>query len=496
MTFLETHLPVLQIIVPLLGAPIVMMLRHRLLSWLITTLISFFILYGALKLLFTVQDGSVIIYELGNWDRDVGIIYKVDIVNAYMLVIIGAISAVVLPYAKTSVDKEIPHDKHHLFYSALLLCITGLMGICITGDAFNVFVFLEVSSLSGYALIAMGKAPHSLTAAYRYLVMGTVGGTFILLGIGFLYMMTGTLNMDVLVETVPGIAETTTARAAFAFLTVGASIKLALFPLHMWLPNCYTYAPSVISAFLSATATKISFYVMVRVTYVIFGAAMLSQATQLKFVVLPLALLGIFMGSLSAIKQVNVKKLLAYSSIAQVGYMVLGFSFNNLNGLTGGILHLFNHSLMKGGLFLVVGCVVYRLGNSDIEDFRGLGKRMPYTMFAFALGGLSMIGVPLTAGFVSKWYLILGALDAGLWWVVMLILFASMLAVVYVWKVIEAAYFTEPLKERDCKEAPLSLLIPAYVLILASVYFGIVTEPMRGAAESAAKLLLSAGGVL
>lgn len=496
MSFIEAHLPVLQIIVPLMVSPILVMLRHRFLSWFLTMLAAFFIFFGAVKLLFEVQAGGAIIYELGQWSRDVGIVYKVDVVNAYMLVIIGAISAVVLPYAKTSVDDEIPHHKHHLFYAALLLCISGLMGICITGDAFNVFVFLEVSSLSGYALIAMGRAPYALTAAYRYLVMGTVGGTFILLGIGFLYMMTGTLNMDVLVETVPAIADTTTARAAFAFLTVGASIKLALFPLHMWLPNCYAYAPSVISAFLSATATKISFYVMVRVTYVIFGAAMLSQAMQLKLIVLPLALLGIFIGSLSAIKQVNVKKLLAYSSIAQVGYMVLGFSFNNLNGLTGGILHLFNHALMKGGLFLVVGCVVYRLGHSDIEDFKGLGKRMPYTMLAFTLGGLSMIGVPLTAGFVSKWYLVLGALDAGMWWAAGLVLVASLLAVVYVWKVLEAAYFEDPVKEIDVKEAPLSLLIPAYVLIGASIFFGIVTEPMRGAAESAAKLLLQAGGVI
>ena len=217
MSFINEHLPVLQIVIPLMCSPLIVILRHRFLSWLISTVVAFFTLFGAVTLLFTVQDSGPIIYEIGQWSRDVGIVYKVDVVNAYMLVIIGAVSSVVLPYAKTSVDDEIPHHKHHLFYSALLLCITGLMGICITGDAFNVFVFLEISSLSGYALIAMGKAPYSLTAAYRYLVMGTVGGTFILLGIGFLYMMTGTLNMDVLVEAVPQIAHTTTARAAFCF---------------------------------------------------------------------------------------------------------------------------------------------------------------------------------------------------------------------------------------------------------------------------------------
>jgi multicomponent Na+:H+ antiporter subunit D len=487
------HLPVLQIVVPLVVAPVIVLVRHRLAAWLLSVLAALFCLYGSIEMLTAVRENGPLLYELGNWPRHVGIHYRVDVANAYVIVIVCAISAVVFPYAKLSVEDEIPVEKHHYFYSMLLLCFTGLMGIAVTGDAFNVFVFLEISSLSTYAIIAMGRDPRALTAAYRYLVQGTIGGTFILLGIGFLYMMTGTLNMEELSEVVPHMADKTTVQAAFAFITVGASIKLALFPLHMWLPNAYTYAPSVVSAFLSATATKVSFYVLLRAMFTIFGVSLAAQATRLEVILIPLSLAAIFLGSINAITQKDAKRLLAFSSVAQIGYMALGLSLHNVNGLTGGIIHLFNHALMKGGLFLVLGCVFYRIGSTRIEDMHGLGKKMPLTMFAFALGGLSMIGVPLTAGFVSKWYLVLGAMDAGHYWLVVLILLASLLAVVYVFKVIEAAYFKEPPEDSKAEEAPLGLLVPSYVLIGASIYFGIWTDPMLSAAREAAEMFLSGG---
>ena len=325
--------------------------------------------------------------------------------------------------------------------------------------------------------------------------MGTIGGTFILLGIGFLYMMTGTLNMAELSEKLPPLSSTSTVRAAFAFITVGASIKLALFPVHMWLPNIYTHAPNVVSAFLSSTATKVSYYVLLRAMYTLFGAALAAQAVQLKLLIGPMALVAIFLGSFNAIKQQNIKKILAFSSVAQIGYMVLGLSMNNLDGLTGGLIHLFNHALMKGGLFMAVGCMFYRYQSVNLKDLKGVGKTMPYTTFAFVLGGLGMIGVPLTAGFISKWYLVLGAFEADAWWLAILILLASLLAVMYIFKVVEVAYFQEPEGDSSVSEAPLTMLIPTYALVLASVYFGIFTSPMLGAAREAAEMFLKAGGV-
>lgn len=482
------HLPVIQIVLPLLGAPLIV-LAGRKAAWFLGTLFASGALAVALGLLSLASGGTPLVYELGGWSAPVGIVYSVDVLAGLMLTIVSGVGAVVMLYSRLSVQDEIPEDRHHYFYAMLLLCMSGLMGICITGDAFNVFVFLEISSLSAYALIAMGRSPRALVASYRYLVMGTIGGTFVLLGIGMLYMMTGTLNIADLANRIPVVADKTTVRAAFAFMTVGSLVKLALFPLHFWLPNAYTFAPSVVSAFLSATATKVSFYVLVRVIFTIFGISLIAQTLQMYNLLLLLSLIAIVMGSLVAIFQHNVKRLLAYSSLAQIGYFVLGLALHNQSALTGSLIHLFNHALMKGGLFMVVGCMVYRVGGSRLEDLAGIGKRMPLTTLAFVVGGVGMIGVPLTAGFVSKWFLVLGALDAGLWWVAGIVLFASLLAVVYIWRIIEVAYFREPVDDTNI-EAPLGMLIPTWVMIGASVVFGIWTGPMLHIASKAAATLL------
>jgi multicomponent Na+:H+ antiporter subunit D len=489
------HLPVLQIILPMIAAPVVVLLGRRS-AWPISMLVAALGLAISIGLV-SLTDVHALTYHLGGWADPVGIVYEVDQANSLLLLIISMVSVGTMFYARQSVAAEIPEDRQHLFYSALLLCMTGLMGITITGDAFNVFVFLEVSSLSAYVLIAMGRSPRALTAAYRYLVMGTIGGTFILLGIGMLYQMTGTLNMADLaarlqqpfMDTGMTVAETTTIQAAYAFMTVGTLIKLALVPLHFWLPNCYTYAPSVVSVFLSATATKVSFYVLLRTIFGIFGMAMLAQTVQMQSLLLLLSLLAIVGGSMVAIFQSDVKRMLAYSSLAQIGYFVLGLSLANSTAMTGSLLHLFGHALMKGGLFMVMGCVALRIGGTRLEHMAGLGRRMPLTMFAFVLGGLGMIGVPLTTGFVSKWYLVLGAIEAGLWWVVAIVMFSSLLAVVYIWRVVEVAYFQEPPDDVRV-EAPLGMLIPTWAMIIASIVFGIWTAPIIYLASNAAQNLL------
>ena len=205
---------------------------------------------------------------------------------------------------------------------------------------------------------------------------------------------------------------------------------------------------------------------------------------------MPLALVAILTMSLVAIYQENVKRLLAYSSIAQIGYIVLGISLASVLGLTAGILHLFNHALMKGALFMSMGCVMYRVGSVRLERMGGLGRAMPWTMAAFVVGGLSLIGAPLTVGFISKWYLVQAALEQGMWPVAGVVLLGSLLALMYVWKVIEVAYFREVDPELGITEAPLSLLAPTWVLALSNVYFGIDASRTVGIATRAAELLL------
>jgi multicomponent Na+:H+ antiporter subunit D len=340
-------------------------------------------------------------------------------------------------------------------------------------------------------LIALGKGRRALRAAFSYLVMGTVGGTFFLLGVGLLYQVTGTLNMLDLTQRLEGVLDSRTVVVATGFLTVGTGIKLAVFPLHQWLPNAYTYAPSKVSAFLASTATKVSFYVLACNLFGVLGASYVFGTLHLERVLLPLSLLAMFVGSMAAIYQTNIKRLLAYSSIAQIGYMTLGLSMANESGLTGSVAHLFNHALMKGGLFLVVASVSYRIGSVAIDDWRGLGRRMPWTSAAFVVAGLGLIGVPGTVGFVSKWFLVLGALANGWYLVAWLILLSSMLAVVYVWRVVEVLYMQEaPEGARPLDEAPWTMRGPTWLLVAATVVFGIYTTPTVGAAQAAVAALL------
>ncbi len=491
---IAAHLPALQIVIPLLAAPLCLLLRRGALAWALALAVSWAALAIAALLLIEVLNDGPISYEMGSWAAPWGIEYRVDAVNAFVLLIVAAIGAVILPYARVSVAHELPEAQHGAFYTALLLCLTGLLGVTITGDAFNLFVFLEISSLSSYVLIGLGRDRRALTAAFQYLVMGTIGATFIVIGIGLLYMATGTLNMLDLAARLP-TAGNRTVLAAFAFLTVGAGLKLALFPLHFWLPNAYAYAPSVVTGFLAATATKVSVYILLRFFFTVFGAAYAFKTLTLENLLLPLGVVAVLVCSTVAIFQTDVKRMLAYSSIAQIGYMIMGVGFASVTGLTAGIVHLFNHAMMKGGLFLALGCVMLRIGSVRLEAMQGLGRRMPLTMFSFVLGGLSLIGVPLTAGFISKWYLVQAALETGSWFLAAIVLIGSLLAVIYIWRVVEVAYFRPaPAGADRVEEAPLSMLIPTWILIGASVYFGIDTSLTVGVAGRAAAYLIGGGG--
>ena len=488
---IAAQLPALQVVLPLVAAPLCVLLRRGPLAWALALAVSWTGFAIALALLDRVLAEGPVSYFFGGWAPPWGIEYRIDVLGAFVLVIIGLISAAVLPFAWRSVAAEIAPPRRHLFYALILLLLAGLYGIAITGDVFNVFVFLEIASLASYGLVAMGRSRQALTAAFQYLVMGTIGATFILIGIGLLYAMTGTLNMADLAQRLPG-AGSRTVIAAFAFLTVGIGLKAALFPLHHWLPGAYARAPSAVTALLAGTSAKVAVYLLLRFV-MIFGADFAFIALPLGAAIATLAVAGMLAGSASAIFQTDAKRLFAFSSIAHVGTIVLGIGLASAAGLTGGILHLLNHAMAKTAVFLALGCVAYRIGSTQIEHLGGLGRRMPWTMAAFVVAGLSLIGVPGTAGFVSKWYLLTAALEKGWWPVAAVIVISSVLAVVYVWKIIDAAYFPPAPAAgapAEIREAPVSMVVPLWILAGASVYFGINTAlPVAVASQAAAAVL-------
>lgn len=491
---MSQNLPALLIVVPMILAPLAALVGRWRVAWVVALGAAWWAFGCALALLQRVQAEGVIQYSLGGWAAPTGIEYRIDLASAFVAVIVTTIAAIAVPYARTSIQQELSEDRGGLFYAAFILSMTGLLGIAITGDVFNVFVFLEISSLSAYSMIAVGRDRRALTAAYQYLIMGSVGASFIVIGIGLLYVTTGTLGMADLAQRIPEVMASgqgdRTLAVAFTFLTVGITLKLALFPLHLWLPNAYTYAPSAVTAFMASTSTKVSVYLLLRFFFTIFGEAFSFGEMRLNMVLMPLALVSILAMSLVAIYQENIKRLLAFSSVAQIGYMILGISFGSVLGVTAGILHLFNHALMKGALFMAMGCVMYRVGSVRLDRMAGLGREMPWTMAAFVGGGLSMIGVPLTVGFVSKWYLVQAALEQDRWFVAALVMVGSLMAVIYIWKVVEVAYFQRRDPEDSVQEAPLSLLVPTWILVAASFWFGIDGTATAEVATRAAETLL------
>ena len=493
MLALQLHLPALQVVIPLLAAALCALFRRGLLAWAITLIASWLAFAAAIMLLRQVLNEGVISYELGGWPPPIGIEYRVDLINAFVLMVVSGVGAVIIPYARKSIEARFGSTEQAWFYSMYLLALTGLLGVTITGDAFNIFVFLEVSSLASYVMIAMGRDRRGLIAAYQYLIMGTVGATFIVIGIGLLWAMTGTLNLYDLSQRIPEIQNTRPVLAALAFLTVGISLKLALFPLHLWLPNAYAHAPSVASAFLAGTATKVAIYLLLRFFFTVFGGAAFFETTPLPEILLVLSLMAMFAASIVAVFQSNVKRMLAYSSVAQIGFITLGISYATQTGLTGAMSHVFNHAIMKAGLFLLIGNVLFQLGSVKIEDMAGIGRKMPITMAGFVILGLSLLGVPGTVGFISKWYLGLAAVEEGQWWLVALIVIASLVTMLYIGRVVEVAYFREPTaRVAKLREAPAALLAPAFVLVGAAIYFGLDTSLSVGLAQQAASLLLNA----
>jgi multicomponent Na+:H+ antiporter subunit D len=326
-----------------------------------------------------------------------------------------------------------------------------------------------------------------------------MGATFFLIGVGMLYAASGSLNMADILERFSNYQDLQLVTTSLAFILVGVALKAAIFPLHSWLPSSYSQAPSVVSIFLAATATKVAIYVLIRCLFNVYPLEYWT-AIVLPNLMVGIGCVGILYGSFRAFGQLDMKRLLAYSSVAQIGYMVVGIGLINQTAMTSSILHLFNHALMKAALFMVAGILLYRANTTYLKDLRGLGKDMPWTLVAMTIAGLSLIGMPGTVGFISKWYLIAGALEAGQWYVVVVVLVSSILAILYVWKMVEALYYSRSDKVHvhnvdagsdAIGHSPVSMSVALWIAVAACVYFGIDTDFYRQAAETAVDALFT-----
>jgi multicomponent Na+:H+ antiporter subunit D len=437
--------------------------------------------YSCVGLLLRVLNEGVIVYKLGGWDPPMGIAYYVDHLNGLVLSVVSIVALLNLIASKKSIDQEFP-DKIGPFYTLYVLMVTGLLGIVVTGDAFNLYVLLEIAALTGYGLLAMGEDRAPL-ATLNYLYMGTIGACLYLLGVGYLYIVTGSLNMVDIARILPPLYQSKAVLAAFIICMVGVWLKMAFFPLHAWLPNAYTYAPSAASSLIAPLVTKVMIYVMIRLILTVFTPKFAFTTLAVSDSIVWLAVIAIVMGAILALAERNLKKMLTYIVIAEVGYMVGGAWLGNRAGMTGAILHIVNDALMTLCVFLVVGNIVYKIKGYAFDDLKGLIRKMPFTMGAFVIGALSIIGVPPTCGFFSKWYLISGAIQAGHYGFMVALLFSSLVSVVLFFRVIEICYY-EPFGDHHghdhhsepMDEAPLTMLVPLLIVAAGLVLVGLYTS--------------------
>jgi multicomponent Na+:H+ antiporter subunit D len=471
---------------------IVVLISNNFLSWLLTLFTTLITFIFSLLLYQEVYLHTAISYALGNWVPPLGIEYLIDKVSIIPIIIIALISFLATFFASKIMPAEINNSSISKVYSLWLLAIAGLIGLVTTGDAFNLFVFLEISSLASVALVAMGgqKDKQALVAAYNYLILGAIGATFYVIGVGLLYGITGTLNLADLSNRIAEISDNKALIAGFGFMVIGIMLKAAVFPLHIWLPRAYAYAPSAVSVLLAATATKASLYILARILFSVFDISDNLVTYTLQYIILPLSILAMFAGTIMAIYEKDIKRLLAHSSIAQIGYITLAFAIGTKASVAAGFIHLFNHALIKGALFMAITSMGFYINKRiTINNLSGLGRAMPITFVCFVICSLSLAGIPLTAGFISKLYIIKASISADGIWIAFLILASSALSVVYLWKMIEALWFHESPKEPNIKEKP-EIYIALLMITFLNIYFGLDASIVVNSSFEAANQLL------
>ncbi len=396
---------------------------------------------SAVGLVVVVRDGPIS-HELGGWPPPIGIEYVLDPLSAYLACIISLIGLLITIYPVDSAFDLRPPRATPL-YPLVLLLLAGLMGVVLSGDLFHLFVFLEIYAIATYALVSLG-GDRAVFASLRYLLLGTIGSGLYLLGVGFVYFSTGTLNMADVAGMLPELAGSPTILGSMALIVIGLALKMALFPLHVWLPDAHSYSPTGVAALLAAVQVKAGAYALVRILFDVYGPTYRGDGLPVGVALTWFGAAGIVVGSVLAIRQTDLKRLLAYSTVAQLGYIGLGIGLATPLALVGALLHVLNHAVMKSGLFLVAGGIIRQTGLKEIPRFSGLGRRMPLTMAGFAIAAMSMVGVPPTAGFFSKFYLVVGSLDADAWLLAVVIVASSLLTLVYFLRLFEQIFVRDP----------------------------------------------------
>ncbi|MFC1658155.1 complex I subunit 5 family protein [Candidatus Omnitrophota bacterium] len=432
------------------------------------------------------QPGNILLYKVGGWVPPIGICMVLDGLSGFMLVTLNLVSCLVTIYSISYMER---YTSKYRFYTLFMLMLAGMNGVIISGDMFNLFVFLEIASIASYALVAFGTESEELEASFKYAIMGSVASSFILLGIALLYGFTSSLNMADISMVLATKGDANIIGFISVLFFMGFSLKAALVPFHAWLPDAHPSAPAPISAMLSGVVIKVlGVYALIRVFFNIIGAG-----PNLLSLFMFLGTLSIIVGVFLAIGQWDLKRLLAYHSVSQIGYVILGLSLATPLGVLGGLFHLFNHSVFKSLLFLNSGAIDYSVGTRDLQKMSGLRQRMPVTANTSLVASMSIAGIPPFNGFWSKLIIILACVQSGHSGYALWAVLGSILTLASFMKVQKYAFFGQ-IREglKKIKEVPLPMKASMAGLALICLLGGLLLLPhLQGFLQQAVDVVLS-----
>ena len=476
---MRDHLPLLVFLIPFLAAislPMIGLIRRRW-CWAVAVGSLLLMTFATWRALLVVWADGPIRYFWGGWEPPYGVEWLLDGLSAVVLFMISGLSLLAVIYARPSVERFFP-GRTVPFYTLVLLLISSLAGILLSADLFNIFVFLEVASLCGYALVGLAGG-RGLLSAFRYLIMGTIGASFYLLGVGYLYASTGTLNMADLALRLSDLFDSRAALTGIVFIMIGIGIKTALIPLHGWLPDAYAHAPLAVSPLLAALMTKVSLYLLIRITFLLMGVETLTEKIPFLVYMGWIGVLATLVGAFLALSEQNLKRMFAYGGLSHIGLVVLAVSFGNETGIAGSIFYLINDAAMQAGLFFVAGTLVFRHGVVRIADLAQISGALPWTLTALIVTALSMVGIPPTGGFFGKWYLILAAMEVENYLAVGVIILSTILTLAYFARILEKILMESRQTATSSElEAPTEMRFSMAMITGIILALGIFSDPL------------------
>lgn len=483
-----TNLLIFQILIPFSGSLLSFILPKRI-TWLFTTFVMLVTLLISVMIFKLSLAGESLSYQLGNWSSSIGIEYKLDKLNAFFIMLVSTMSMLNIISMKNILKKEIDETKISLFLGLFLLAIVGLLGVSISNDIFNIYVLLEVNSIASYALVGATKKQGAKRAALEYLIFGTIGSTFILFGIGFIYALCGSLNLTEIALQIPTMLDNMACITGIALLFLGFLMKASLFPLSNWLVNTYQYSSSSISAMLASISNKIGIYLILRFYFFVFKLNN-SYFDYLEIILLILAIIAIFSCAILALKQTNIKRFLAYSSLSQIGFIILSVALASELSISGALIYSFTHALEKTCLFLSIGYLIINATSSEeMSSFSGLIKDNLLISIIIIINLMSSVGIPLTAGFVGKWQIFKAALASDIWYI-LIVSVAMLFTFSYVFRFVELLILHKQDQEREkiYKIDPCIIIISLATLI--NLYIGIDHQFLLDIAAQIAKIAI------